>query len=187
MLLFTLILSIIALVLVVGLIAYLKYLNFTFYLDHQKNEFVIQEGIFNKTKTTVQLYKIQQVNITQNLLQRAINVYSIEVDTAGSNDKEGKIKAISHDLALELKAALLQIESKVLSTDATTNATRVGSTSLDALVMLVNSNRPLVQLTITGGMGTNESVNSTFKLYPNPTKDILFLTSEKNITKYIMY
>ncbi len=73
------------------------------------------------------------------------------------------------------------------STDATTNATRVGSTSLDALVMLVNSNRPLVQLTITGGMGTNESVNSTFKLYPNPTKDILFLTSEKNITKYIMY
>ena len=116
-----LVLGVIALVLVIALIAYLKYLNFTFYLDHQKNEFVIQEGIFNKTKTTVQLYKIQQVNITQNLLQRAINVYSIEVDTAGSSDKEGKIKAISHDLALELKAALLQNESKVLSTDATTN------------------------------------------------------------------
>jgi sorbitol-specific phosphotransferase system component IIA len=33
------------------------------------------------------------------------------------------------------------------STDASTNATRVGSTSLAALVMIVNSNRPLLQLT----------------------------------------
>jgi len=73
------------------------------------------------------------------------------------------------------------------STNTSTNATRVGSTSLDALVMLINANRPLVQLTITGAMSTNESANSTFKLYPNPTKDILFLTSEKNITKYVIY
>lgn len=123
-----LVLGVIIVVLVIALIAYLKYLHFTFYLDHQKNEFVIQEGIFNKTKTTVQLYKIQQVNITQNLLQRAISVYSIEVDTAGSNDKEGKIKAISHDLALELKAALLQNESKVLSTDATTSEVELDET-----------------------------------------------------------
>jgi hypothetical protein len=72
------------------------------------------------------------------------------------------------------------------STDATTNATRVGSTSLDALVMLINANRPVVQLTITA-LNTNEFANSTFKLYPNPTKDILFLASEKSITKYVMY
>lgn len=72
------------------------------------------------------------------------------------------------------------------STDANTNATRVGSTSLDALVMLVNANRPLVQLTITG-LGTNESANSTIKLFPNPAAAILFLTSEKSITKYIIY
>lgn len=113
-----LILSLIALVIAIGVIAYLKYLNFTFYLDHNKNEFIIQEGIFNKTNTTVQLYKIQQVNITQNLLQRAINVYSLEVDTAGSNDKEGKIKAISHELALELKSALLQNETTFPSNEA---------------------------------------------------------------------
>ena len=108
-----LIFSFIALVLVIGLIAYLKYFNFTFYLDHNKNEFIIQEGVFNKTNTTVQLYKIQQVNITQNLLQRVINVYSLEVDTAGSNDKEGRIKAISHELAVELKSALLHNELQV--------------------------------------------------------------------------
>jgi len=35
------------------------------------------------------------------------------------------------------------------STDASKNATRVGSASLSALVMLINSNRPIVQLTFT--------------------------------------
>jgi putative membrane protein len=124
-----LILSLIALVIFIGVIAYLKYLNFTFYLDHNKNEFVIQEGIFNKTNTTVQLYKIQQVNITQNLLQRAINVYSLEVDTAGSNDKEGKIKAISHELALELKSALLHNEATIPTNEATSTASEETSSN----------------------------------------------------------
>jgi hypothetical protein len=73
------------------------------------------------------------------------------------------------------------------STNTNTNAARVGSTSLDALVMLINANRPLVQLTITPGLTTNEFENSTFKLYPNPTAAFLFLDSEKNITKYVMY
>jgi putative membrane protein len=116
-----LILSLIALVLVIGVIAYLKYLNFTFYVDHNKNEFIIQEGVFNKTNTTVQLYKIQQVNITQNLLQRVINVYSLEVDTAGGNDKEGRIKAISHALAVELKSALLHNELQVQTNELPTD------------------------------------------------------------------
>ena len=116
-----LIFSFIALVLVIGVIAYLKYFNFTFYLDHNKNEFIIQEGVFNKTNTTVQLYKIQQVNITQNLLQRVINVYSLEVDTAGSNDKEGRIKAISHELAVELKSALLHNELQVQTNELLTD------------------------------------------------------------------
>lgn len=73
------------------------------------------------------------------------------------------------------------------SNNANTNATRVGSTSLDALVMLVNANRPLVQLTITGQLETDEAEHSEFKLYPNPAKDVLFLTSEKSITGYLLY
>lgn len=93
---------------VIGIIAYLKYLNFTFYLDKQNHEFVITEGILNKTKTTIQLDKIQQVNIKQSLLQRLIDVHAVDVDTAGSNDKEVSIKAVSHELALQLKSVLLE-------------------------------------------------------------------------------
>jgi putative membrane protein len=103
-------LAIFGVILLIGLVAYLQYLNFTFYIDEKNDEFIVNDGIINKTKTTIQLNKIQQVNIHQNLVQRIINVYGLSVDTAGSDTKEGKIKAISHSLALALKSKLLENE-----------------------------------------------------------------------------
>lgn len=113
--LYFVLISIAALVLI-GIIAYLRFINFTFHLDRQNQEFIIQEGILSKTKTAVQLHKIQQVNITQSLIQRLIGVYGLEVDTAGSNSKEGKIKAVSHNLALALKSELLNNQKASQST-----------------------------------------------------------------------
>src|SRR6187402_3206506 len=100
---------------IIGAISYLRYLNFTFYIDQENDEFIINEGILNKTKTTIQLYKIQQVNINQSLIQRLVGVYELAVDTAGSSKTEGNIRAISHDLALDLKARLLENEKKKTS------------------------------------------------------------------------
>jgi len=100
---------------IVGIVSYLRYLNFTFYIDQENDEFIITEGILNKTITTIQLYKIQQVNINQSLIQRLVGVYELVVDTAGSNKNEGSIKAISHALALGLKTRLLENESKKAS------------------------------------------------------------------------
>jgi putative membrane protein len=58
-------------------------------LDNENEEFIINEGIFNKTKT-IQLNRIQQVNINQSLIQRLVGVYELDVDTAGSAKKKGK-------------------------------------------------------------------------------------------------
>lgn len=110
--LFYIIPGIVVALLILGVFAYFSYLNFTFFIDEENNEFVINEGIFNKTKTAIQLEKIQQVNINQSLIQKIIGVYALEVDTAGSAKKEGSIKAISHNLALSLKARLLDNEKK---------------------------------------------------------------------------
>jgi putative membrane protein len=106
----------------IGIVSYLKYLNFTFFLDAENEEFIITEGIFNKTKTAIQLRKIQQVNINQSFIQKLIGVYELDVDTAGSNKKEGAIKAISHELALELKFRLLENEElkTTIGTEETT-------------------------------------------------------------------
>lgn len=100
--------------LILGIFSYFSYLNFTFYIDDENEEFIINEGIFNKTKTAIKLEKIQQVNINQSLIQKIIGVYALEVDTAGSAKKEASIKAVSHQLALALKARLLDNEKKAL-------------------------------------------------------------------------
>ncbi|HEU0136420.1 MAG TPA: PH domain-containing protein [Flavobacterium sp.] len=100
-------------IIIISVAAYLRYLNFTFHIDVENDEFIINDGIFNKTKTAIRLDKIQQVNINQSIVQRIIGVYALDVDTAGSGKKEGKIDAVSHDLALALKARLLDNDIKV--------------------------------------------------------------------------
>jgi len=103
--------------LILAAVAYLQYLNFTFHLDDSNDEFIISEGIFTKSKTAIKLNKIQQVNINQSLLQRIIGVYSVDVDTAGSNKKEGKIRAVSHELALALKTRLVDTDLKIIPSE----------------------------------------------------------------------
>lgn len=99
--------------------AFLRWRNFTFYLDDVNEEFVISEGVFNKSRTVIALDKIQQVNITQSLIQRIIGVHGLEIDTAGSQTEEAKIKAVTHALALALKAQLLDNEKRnATATDA---------------------------------------------------------------------
>ncbi len=112
---FYLVIGIMLFLLLIGVISYLKYRSFTFFLDAEKEEFIISEGILNKTKTAIQLDKIQQVNINQSFIQKLIGVYELHVDTAGSAKKEGHIKAISHEVALELKSRLL--DHSVLKTN----------------------------------------------------------------------
>jgi putative membrane protein len=97
-----------AVFILIGVIAYLRYLNFTFQLDEQNQEFVIRDGIWNKSRVAIPLDRIQQVNINQSVLQRIIGVHQLEVDTAGSGNQEVSIKAISHDLAIALKERLLE-------------------------------------------------------------------------------
>ncbi|WP_445717291.1 PH domain-containing protein [Flavobacterium sp.] len=99
--------SIIGVLILMGFFSYLQYWFFTFHIDEETNEFVIQKGVLNKSKITIQLHKIQQVNINQSLIQRLVGVYKLEIDTAGSDKKEASISAISHQLATLLKERLI--------------------------------------------------------------------------------
>ena len=119
-----------------GVYSFLKYRNFTFYIDADNDEFVINDGIINKTKTTIQLHKIQQVNIKQNFIQRLIGVYALDVDSAGSDQKEGNIKAVSHALALALKSKLLENEGNTVL--AETENQNLPSTEIPAPFLKIN-------------------------------------------------
>ena len=103
-------LALFILIAIISIVAYIQFINFTFYIDTKKNEFIINKGVFNKTKIVIQLNKIQQVNINQSFIQKIIKVYSLDVDTAGSSNKEVNIRAISKQLADALKTKLLENE-----------------------------------------------------------------------------
>lgn len=105
-------LGIIGIVVFIALIAFLRYWFYKFYIDYKLEEFVIENGIFNKTKTTIPFHKIQKVTIDQSLIQRIFNVHKLELDTAGSDGKEASINAISHEMAVELKKQLLENTEK---------------------------------------------------------------------------
>ncbi|AOM76100.1 PH domain-containing protein [Pedobacter steynii] len=104
-------------VFLIGIYSYLSYLRFTFFLDEEKQEFVIQKGILNREHLSIRLDKIQQVNINQSLVQRVIGVYSLDIDTAGSDKKEASIKAIDHPTATLLRERLLNREIAGTTTD----------------------------------------------------------------------
>lgn len=100
--------AIVLIIVLIAIIAFLRYWFFKFYIDKDLQEFVIESGIFNKTKTAIQLQKIQKVDINQSLIQRIFNVHKLEIDTAGSDKKEASISAISHEMALDLKSHLVE-------------------------------------------------------------------------------
>lgn len=114
------------LLLILVIIAYLKYINFTFYIDYSNKEFVLTNGILNKSKVVIPLDKIQQVNINQTFIQRLIGVFGVEIDTAGSATNEIQIKAISKNLALQLKEILIENQNLVSPNQTILNENPIG-------------------------------------------------------------
>ncbi|WP_289021418.1 PH domain-containing protein [uncultured Salegentibacter sp.] len=92
--------------------SYVYYLKFIFYIDYEREEFVLEKGIFSTENSAIPFDKIQQVYFKRSILQRVINVYSLVIDTAGSNQQEVEIQAISENDANRLSEILLKAKSE---------------------------------------------------------------------------
>ncbi|MGM0933262.1 MAG: PH domain-containing protein [Bacteroidota bacterium] len=92
--------------------SYLYYRRFIFYIDYEREEFILEKGVFSTENTAIPFDKIQQVYFKRSILQRLIKVYSLVIDTAGSNQKEVEIKAISGEDANRLSKILLKAKSE---------------------------------------------------------------------------
>lgn len=95
--------------------AVLFYLHFYFYIEGSK--FILKKGYLNKKTLSISFERIQNINTRQNLIQQFLNVYTLEVDTAGSVKKELKIHAISKALADELKHVIEEGRKELVETD----------------------------------------------------------------------
>ena len=139
--------------------AYFSYLNFTFFLDKEKQEFVVNKGIFNRDQIIIQLDKIQQVNINQSILQKIIGVYGLKIDTAGSKGEEVSIKAIDEVSAYNLKDHLLS--SRTQTTERT-----LADTVLDQPDgVLKISSWTLFKVGLTSNYGKSIALITAFILY----------------------
>ena len=98
------VLGLITVLIIILIIAILKYLNFKFYLN--KDDFHLATGIINKDNTIIPKSKIQNVYIKQNFLQQIINVVSLKIETAGDKKSEIEISALDKPTALLLKKKL---------------------------------------------------------------------------------
>ncbi|WP_418636954.1 PH domain-containing protein [Winogradskyella sp.] len=97
-------LALLGVLIIILVIAILKYLNFKFHLS--KDDFHLATGIINKDNTIIPKSKIQNVYIKQNFLQQIINVVSVKIETAGDKKSEIEISALDKPTALLLKKKL---------------------------------------------------------------------------------
>lgn len=111
----------VVLLLVILGLSVLYYRNFQFKVDN--NSFILNEGILQKTNTTIALEKIQNVTFKQNIIQQIINVYQVNIETAGSSDTEINIKALDYNNALELKKLLSENISSYTQEEQTEKTT----------------------------------------------------------------
>ncbi len=94
-----------------SVLAYLNYKHTLFYIHYQEKEFVLRKGIFNKSQHILHLDKITQVNINQHFIQRWLQVFEVEIETAGSSKTEVILKALDENIAFALKNELLKIHT----------------------------------------------------------------------------
>lgn len=93
--------------------AYLLFKNFQFKVAN--NQFVLKQGILKKTNTSISFDRIQNINFKQNLVQQALDVYQVNIETAGSNKTEISIKALSLYQANALKSQLTAKENQPIN------------------------------------------------------------------------
>lgn len=81
--------------------AYLIFKNFQFKIANK--HFILKKGILKKNTIEIPFDRIQNINFKQNIIQQIINVYEVNIETAGSTKAEISIKAMSLDQAQVLK------------------------------------------------------------------------------------
>lgn len=180
--------GILAMILLLLVSGYIYYRNYVFYIDKNAQSFVLEQGLFAKEKTIIQLDKIFQVNIKQDVWHQVLDVYELEIETAGSVKAEVTIQALGENVAYALKQELLQqqsVESEqeqaiaqdAIATNSGTNATN--------LVRLGNKNIVVASLLSHYGEGLRVAIGVIILLF-SQFREIFGVFSTQSDTDFIL-
>ena len=110
----------------------LAFFKFKFYIDGQ--ELIIEKGIFTKKRISIDLERIQVINLEQNFIHRLFDVTKLVADTAGSSKEEFALDAIDLPTAYALKDLISDF--KPTTTDAITSHTSTKAITRDSILNL---------------------------------------------------
>jgi len=122
--------------------AILYFRNYRFHIEDQ--QFILKKGYLNRKILTIPLNRIQNVKTSQNILQQFLNVMSLEIDTAGTAQKELKIHALSKTIAVQLAR---ELSTQLETNEATGNNIQEDSHSEEIQILRL-SNRDLLKIGI---------------------------------------
>ena len=83
-----------------------RYFSFA-YAVHEGN-LLIQSGIITKNLRTIPLDRIQNINLTRNLVHRVLGLVDLEIETAVGGKAEASLSALGEEQAHVLRAQLLR-------------------------------------------------------------------------------
>lgn len=96
--------------------AFLIFKNFQFKIEN--NHFILKKGILKKTNVEIPFDRIQNINFKQNIIQQIINVYEVNIETAGTSKAEISIKAMTFEQATALKNNITIFDKKNIEFDS---------------------------------------------------------------------
>ncbi len=120
----------------------LYYRKFRFHIEN--HQFILNKGYLKRKTLTIPIDRIQNVNTNQTILQQFLNVMSVEIDTAGSSNKELKIHALSKSAAVQLAMEL----SRYLEAKQTVNQEYEAKPAPEEMLIMRLTNRDLLKIGI---------------------------------------
>ena len=101
----------------------LSYFKFYFHISDQ--ELIIEKGILKKVRLDLPFDRIQSVNFEQNFLHQILNVTSVEIESAGSEQKELKIDALKIPIAEKLREEILKRKGQISANTIALESTEI--------------------------------------------------------------
>ncbi|GAA4057769.1 PH domain-containing protein [Amphibacillus indicireducens] len=94
-----------ALISIIVFFSWIKWFRFTYSVNG--SELRIEHGLFVRKKRTISKYRIQSINLNQNIVHRFLGLTGIQIETAGSDlDVDANLIALKLDIADKLRQEL---------------------------------------------------------------------------------
>ncbi len=95
----------------------LRYVTLRYRIEN--GELTVREGLIFKRVRTVPLERIQNIDLTQNVLHRMLGVAEVRVETAGGKEPEATLRVLSLDKVTRLREAVFsQRPAKSIATES---------------------------------------------------------------------